>query len=83
MEKRILILYEKNYYITPYKKNCFFLNIYFSFYHNILVFIHFRGRRPLLLFNGILFAQEILRVVILLCVDYDVAPWLENVKSQK
>ena len=25
-ENRILILYENNHYITPYKKNCFFLN---------------------------------------------------------
>ena len=29
MEKRILILYENNHYITPYYKNCSFLNIYF------------------------------------------------------
>ena len=27
MEKRILILYENNHDIIPYKKNCFFLNI--------------------------------------------------------
>ena len=26
-EKRILLLYENNHYITPYKINCFFLNI--------------------------------------------------------
>ena len=35
----ILIPYKNNYYTTPYKKNCIFLNIFFSFYHNILVFV--------------------------------------------
>ena len=40
-EKRILTLYDNNDYITPYKKTCFFLNIYFSFYHNISVFVWF------------------------------------------
>ena len=30
-----LILYENNNYLTPYNKNGFFLNIYFSFYINI------------------------------------------------
>ena len=78
----ISILHENNIYITPLN-----LNMYFSFYHNISVFIHFRGRRGLLLFNGILlffffslllvffflFAQEIPKELILLCMDYDVA----------
>ena len=31
MEKRILILYENNYFITSYKKNCFFLKYIFFF----------------------------------------------------
>ena len=31
-KKMILILYKNNHYIIPYKKNYFFLNIYFSFY---------------------------------------------------
>ena len=38
-KKKILILFGNNHYITPYKKNCFFLNRYIFFYHNILVFI--------------------------------------------
>ena len=44
---------------------------------------HFRGRRRLLLFNGVLFSQEISKELILLCMDYDVALRLENVESQK
>ena len=35
----ILILHENSHYITSYKKNCFFLNIYFSVYNNISVLI--------------------------------------------
>ena len=38
-KQRILIPSENNHYITPYKENYFFLNIYFSFFHNISVFI--------------------------------------------
>ena len=34
--------------------------------------IHFRGRRRLPLFNGVLFAQEIPKELILLFMDYDV-----------
>ena len=45
--------------------------------------VHFRGRRRLLLFNGILFAQEIPKGLTLLCMDYDEAFRLENVESQK
>ena len=41
---------------------------------------HFRGRKRLLLFND-LFAQEIPKDLILLCIDYDVAFRLENVES--
>ena len=80
-KKRILILYENSHYITPYKKNCFFLNIYFSFYHNISVLFHFRCRRCILLFNCVLFAQENLKELILLCMDYDVALRLKNIES--
>ena len=29
MEKKIIILHENNHYINPYKKNCFFLNVYY------------------------------------------------------
>ena len=39
IEQMILILYENNTYVIPYKKISFFLNIYFSFYYNISVFI--------------------------------------------
>ena len=35
MEKNDLNSLWKYHYITPYKKNYFFLNIYFSLYHNI------------------------------------------------
>ena len=87
MEKnRILILYENNHCITPCKKNCFFLNMYiyiFFFYHNISVFISLTGRRRLLLFIGVLLAQEIPKELILLCMDYNVAFRLENIESQK
>ena len=34
------------------------------------------------LFNGVLFAKEIPKEFILLCVDYDVALRLENTESQ-
>ena len=44
---------------------------------------HFRGRRRLLLFNGVLFAQEIRKELILLRMDYNVAFRLENIESQK
>ena len=43
----------------------------------------FRGRRRLFLSNGVLFAQEIAKELIVLCMDYDVALRLENVESQK
>ena len=36
----------------------------------------------LLLFNAVLFAQEIPKELILLCMDYDVLLRLENVESQ-
>ena len=44
---------------------------------------HFRGQRRLLYFNGILFAKEISKELILLCIDYDVALTLENIESQR
>ena len=43
----------------------------------------FRSQRRLLLFNGILFAQEVPKESVLLCMGYDVALRLENVESQK
>ena len=43
----------------------------------------FRGQRRLLLFNSTLFAQEIPKEIILLCMDYDMPLGLENVRSQK
>ena len=43
---------------------------------------HFRGWRHLFLFNGILFAPEIPKELILLCMDYDIALKLENVETQ-
>ena len=50
---------------------------------NISGFFHFRGGTRLFLFNGIVFAQEIPKKLILLCIDYDVALRLENFESQK
>ena len=44
---------------------------------------HFRGRRRLLLFIGVLFAQEIPTELILVSMDYDVALRLENVENYK
>ena len=58
------------------------LNESFSFYRIQFLF-HFRGGRRLLLFNGILFAQEILKELILLCMDYYETLWLENIESKK
>ena len=77
-----LILYENNHYIAPFTKNCFFLNIFLCTITFQFLF-HFRGQRHLLLFNGILFAKEIPKELILLCMNYDVALRLENVESQK
>ena len=82
MAKRILILYENKHYITPYKKNCSFLNIYFSFYHFRFYFT-LEAEGVLFFFNGVLFAQEIPKELNLLCIYYDVALMLENVESQK
>ena len=45
---------------------------------------HFRDRRRLIVFNGVLlFILEIPSEVILLCIDYDVAFRLENNKTWK
>ena len=44
---------------------------------------HFEGRQRLLLFNGVLSAQQNPKELILLCMDYDEALRLENVESQK
>ena len=82
-KKSIAILYENNHYITRCKKNCFFLEIYFSFYHNISIFFHFRGQRCLVIFNSVLFTQEITKESILLYMDYEVALRLKNVETQK
>ena len=58
--------------------------MYIFFFTRIFQFLlHLRGRRRLLLFNGVLFVQEIPMELILLCMDYDVALRLENVESQK
>ena len=82
-KKRMLILYENNHYITSYKKNCFFLNIYFSFYDKFQFLFHFKAQSRILLFNGVLFVPEIPKELILLCLYYDVALRLENAESQK
>ena len=83
MKKKLSWFCMKIIITLPHKKNSFFLNIYFSFYHNISVFISIRGRRRLLFSNGVLFPQEILNELILLCMDYNVPLMLENVDSQK
>ena len=44
---------------------------------------YFRRRRRLLLFNGVLFAEEIPMESIVLCMDYDVVLRLVNVENQK
>ena len=79
----MLTLHENNHYIISYKKNCFFFLIFIFLSTIKLKFLfHFRGRMRLLLFNGILFAQEIPKKWILLCMDYDVELRLK-VKSNK
>ena len=47
------------------------------------VLFHFRGRRRLFPFNNVLFKQEISNDIILLCVDYDIAPRLEKIKAER
>ena len=42
----------------------------------------FRDRRSLLLFNGVLSAQESPKELMLFCMNYDVVLRLENVESQ-
>ena len=50
----------------------------------ILQFLfHFRGRRRLFRFNNVLFKQEISNDIILLRVDYDIAPRLEKIKAER
>ena len=44
----------------------------FSFYHRYFRFYFTIEVRRLLLFNGVLFAQEIPKELILLCMDYDI-----------
>ena len=83
MEKRILIPYENNHFIPHLRKPAFFQTYVFPSTKTFQFLFHFRGRRRLLLFNGVLFAQEIPKELILLCTDYDVALRLENVESQK
>ena len=53
-------------------------HIFFSTITLQLLF-HFRGPRRLL-FNDVLLAQEITKELILLCMDFEVAFRLENVK---
>ena len=71
--------------ILLYVRKTFFFFLTYIFLSTITFqsLFHFKGRRRLLLFNGVLFAQKILNKLILLCMDYDVALRLENVKSQK
>ena len=44
---------------------------------------HFGSRRRLLLFNGVLFPQEIPKEIILLCMDYYLALRFENIVISK
>ena len=55
----------------------------YSFCSVIIVqfLFRFRGRRRLLLFNGVLFTQEILNETILLRMDYNVAHRLGKTES--
>ena len=65
-------------------KNCFFSNIHIYIFSTITFqFSNFICRRHLLLFNGVLFAQETPKELILLCMDYDIALRFQNAKSQK
>ena len=74
---------KNNHYINPYKKNCFFLSKYiFDLLWHLRFFLLFRGQRCLLLFDGVLSAQETPRESILLCMDYDVALRSENSENQ-
>ena len=53
--------------------------------HRILdtVDVPLRGRTSLLLFDGVLFKQEIPKELILLCIDYVITLRLEKSESQK
>ena len=46
--------------------------IYSIMEYFIQFLFHFRDRRQLFLFHGVSFAQEILKELILLCMDYDI-----------
>ena len=64
-------------------KKCFFLNIFFLSTTIFQFLFHFKGQRRLLLFNDVLFAQEILEKLILLTMDYEGALRLENIEGKK
>ena len=52
------------------KKTVLFKRILFTIIFQFT--FHFRGRKRLLLFNGVLLAQDIPKELILLCMDYDI-----------
>ena len=64
-------------FVLPHTRITASLTITFQF------LFHFRGRRRLLFFIGVLFAQEIPTELILVSMDYDVALSLENVENYK
>ena len=75
MEKRsILILYENNHYITPSKKNCFFLDICFFFCSEILFFYFTLEVEGVFFFLMASYLHKKFQgnELILLCMDYDV-----------
>ena len=80
------VCYTRTIIAVPHIRKTASLYIYIYLFLSTITFqllFHFRGRRLLFLFNGVLFPQKILKELILLCMDYDVALRLENVESQK
>ena len=70
--KRILISYENNHYITHARKTASFQIYIFMSAKAFQFLFHFIGRKRLLLFNGLLFAQNISEEINSTCMDYDV-----------
>ena len=65
-----------------YKKNYFHIFLFRSTIIPQFLF-HFRGWRRIFPSNGVLFTQEILNEIILLCMDYDIALRLEKTGGLK
>ena len=69
-------MHKNTHHVVLCKRNSF-LSIFRSPVPFLFLF-YFRGRRCLILLNGVLFTDEIPNEIILLCIDYGVALRLEK-----